>query len=809
MTTTSGDDSARQFSSGVESGPHTGLLMRLVLGFIVLGGILLGTHPYRLPEIVSASDPALDDRFSAERAMETIRAIARAPHPTGHPEIERVREYLIEELKRLDFEVEVQNTLAIGPIARRGSRDEPSSEFQIESARVQNIIAVRRVDRSGRSQSEEGLSSDVARSGDAVLLAAHYDTRAASPGAADDSAGIAAILEALRALDLEANPPERDIYVLFSDAEELGLFGASAFVEEYEQISEIAVVINLEARGCCGVSRMFETTAGNADWIARFDAATGAIVADSLSAAIYRALPRDTDLTILRQAPMAGFNFAFIGGVGHYHTPLDRLEDLDLRSVQHQGESVLALLSSLVRGELPSSGEKDAVYFPLSSDLILLSEAQAHTLNWLLIGFALVVFVQGALRRRIIRGRELVQVLSCWLLCTIAVALMAFCIQFLIHVLLNASAIRPLPTELYGSRLNLALTTLSISLLLAGWHNLSRSLATRGELISSALIVWATISIMVSIALPGAIYLASGPLCGATLVLLGQSRSSLRGRGGQLLTALGTVPVLSVWPMTLVGVMEAFGPSAAPGVALVIALLMPIIAPVVVEIIPVLAGKFVGYAVFVAAIVLSIVVFGIMAEESPARAGSIHYVYDASSDTASWVCLDDDPNQWSEQFLGDHPAREDFAPEDQEAYVQSAKSIPLQRIFVSVEEEVPSPLPNDESGGAWRQISFVCPPETARFDLICEKQLEDLFVRDPEGGWRPVRKGKIDRLQLHGPEQQLVFCARYSPDNRWKLRATAMRYGLPEDLGWRPTPRAANEIESIGDRTYVSIDFEG
>ena len=801
MRASSDHDSARQFSSREASGPSVGLVMRLVLGLIVLGGGLLGVHPYRLPEVVSDRDSGLNSRFSAERALETIREIARAPHPTGHPENDHVREYLIEQLERLGFEVEVQDTIVVSS---------PWSEklVGVEAARVRNITAVRQADRSERSHSGGGTSTDAARRADAVLLAAHYDTRAGSPGAADDSAGIAAILEVLRALDLEATPPERDIFVLFSDAEELGLYGARAFVDEYERISEIAVVINLEARGCCGVSRMFETTDGNADWIARFDDATGAIVADSLSAAIYRALPRDTDLTILRQAPMAGFNFAFIGGVGHYHTPLDRIEDLDLRSVQHQGESVLALLSSLVRDELPSSGEKDAVYFPLGSDLILLSEAHAHIFNWLLIGFAFVVLIQAAERRRIVRTRVLLQVLICWLLCTVAVALMAFCTQYLIHAILNAAANRPLPTELNGSQLNLALTIFSCSLLIAGWHNLSRNFATRSELVSSALIMWALISFIVSVVLPGAMYLASGPLCGVALVLLGQCRNSTRGRGGQLLTALGTVPALSVWPMTLFGLMEAFGPAAAPGVAVVIALLFPIIAPVMVEIIPALAGKFVGYLVLVAAILVFVVVARIMAEESPPRAGSIHYAYNASSDTASWVCFDAIPNEWSQQFLGDHPKRERFAPEHQQAYVQAAKSIPLQRIFVSVKEQAPSPLPRAGSEGSWRQINLDCPPGTSRFDLICEPPLEALFIRDPRGNWRPVKEGELGRLRLHAPEQRVELCARYSPGDRWQLRATAMRYGLPGDLGWSPRPRAENEIESIGDRTYVSIDFE-
>src|SRR5690606_40854732 len=58
------------------------------------------------------------------------------------------------------------------------------------------------------------------REGDeAVLLAAHYDSVAAGPGAADDGAGVAALLEVARALKAR-RPPRRTVVLLFSDGEE-------------------------------------------------------------------------------------------------------------------------------------------------------------------------------------------------------------------------------------------------------------------------------------------------------------------------------------------------------------------------------------------------------------------------------------------------------------------------------------------------------------------------------------------------------------------------------------------------------------
>jgi len=65
----------------------------------------------------------------------------------------------------------------------------------------------------------------------AVALVAHYDTVLHAPGAADAGSAVAALLETLRAL--RAGPPLRnDVVFVFTDAEELGMVGAEAFVAE-------------------------------------------------------------------------------------------------------------------------------------------------------------------------------------------------------------------------------------------------------------------------------------------------------------------------------------------------------------------------------------------------------------------------------------------------------------------------------------------------------------------------------------------------------------------------------------------------
>ncbi len=62
----------------------------------------------------------------------------------------------------------------------------------------------------------------------AFALMGHYDSVRYGPGAADNGASVAALLETARAL--RAGPPlSNDVLFVFTDGEETGLFGAKAF----------------------------------------------------------------------------------------------------------------------------------------------------------------------------------------------------------------------------------------------------------------------------------------------------------------------------------------------------------------------------------------------------------------------------------------------------------------------------------------------------------------------------------------------------------------------------------------------------
>ena len=274
--------------------------------------------------------------FSAARAANDIRIIAKTPHPTGSAANAAVRDHLVARMTALGLAPRVQRTNS-----PRGP--------------VENVIGVL----PGRDPTKP-----------AVAILAHYDSVPGSPGAGDDAAGVASALEVVRALKTGA-PPARDVAVLLTDGEELGLLGAKAFFAEDPLAKQIGLVINLEARGGAGRAAMFETGPGNGGLIEAFRKAATKPSSNSLAVFIYQQLPNDTDFTEARAAGVTGFNFAFIGRQFDYHSPTATLANLDLGSVQSMGEQTLALARALALAEVLPAAEPDVVYSQTFDSLII------------------------------------------------------------------------------------------------------------------------------------------------------------------------------------------------------------------------------------------------------------------------------------------------------------------------------------------------------------------------------------------------------------------------------------------------------
>ena len=177
-----------------------------------------------------APAPDRPGQFSGQRAFADVQAIAARPHPMGSGDHERVRDYIVGRFTSLGLQVRIQ----MGHAYERQTGD---GEVYVEGGDIQNIIATL----PGRSSTAPALA-----------IMAHYDTVPSSPGAADDTVGVAAALEIARVL--KASPaPARDVVFLITDGEEAGLLGARSFFADDPLAGRIAAVLNMESRGGGGV----------------------------------------------------------------------------------------------------------------------------------------------------------------------------------------------------------------------------------------------------------------------------------------------------------------------------------------------------------------------------------------------------------------------------------------------------------------------------------------------------------------------------------------------------------------------------
>ena len=116
---------------------------------------------------------------------------------------------------------------------------------------------------------------------------------------------------------------------------------------------------------------MFETSDGNGWLISQYAQAVLQPLATSLSMDVYKVLPNDTDLSVFKKAGMGGLNFAFGSGLAYYHTPEDTPENLDQRTLQHQGDNALSTTRHFGRLDLDKTRQDDVIYTSLLNRFVL------------------------------------------------------------------------------------------------------------------------------------------------------------------------------------------------------------------------------------------------------------------------------------------------------------------------------------------------------------------------------------------------------------------------------------------------------
>lgn len=460
-------------------------------------------------------DPGGGNSFSLNRAMLHERAITRLPHPIGSAANVAVREYLTAQLERLGLETQVFR--ATGIYAGHKS-------MSVTAGITEDVL---------------GRMRGSAHSG-AILLAAHYDSVNFAPGAGDDGAAVAAILESLGCLRAGA-ALKNDVIVLFSDGEEAGLLGAEAFVSLHPWAKDVQLVMNFDARGTTGTPVLFQTSPGNASLIAGVKNALPDISGSSLLSALFARLPNDTDLSTFRNTRTARLNIAFLGSFDTYHSALDNVANLSHASLQSTGNYVLALTRYFGDRELTAfrSNPSDAVFFSLTGQRML-----AYRGVWVIpLQTAVTVFLVAGLilfvKRHDVRVSDL------------AMGFLS-CAGLMIVVALTAAAEWPVAKLLSGGTLASRDSTsnalfLVAMLVIAGsagvvWLRWRVTRLSVGAIFAGGLLLLCVSSWVLTVAQPLASYMLFWPLLAATVpftavqTFLAMLRR--RSEGGSILSGL-------------------------------------------------------------------------------------------------------------------------------------------------------------------------------------------------------------------------------------------------------------------------------
>jgi hypothetical protein len=768
-------------------GPAALLSAAFVVGLGLAGVLLVGP-----PDPQPATAPL--SGFSAERAMAHVAEIARRPHPVGSAEHTRVREYLVGELGKLGLDVVRQRAVV--------RRETPT----LRMARVENILArVAGTDSTG-----------------ALLLASHYDSVPAAFGAADAGSAVAALVEAMRAF--RTGPaPRNDVILLLTDAEELGLLGARAFVEQHPWADDVRMTINFEARGTYGPAWMFETSAGNGALVAEWAALVPDPAGSSLTYEIYRRLPNDTDFTEFKRLKTAGLNFAFIGGVERYHTPGDAIEALDRGSVQHHGETALRLARRFASMDLGSLQARDAVYFTVP----ILGVVPRYSSVWAvpLAAAALLMYVAAVVRTRRRREASIAGIL----LAVVVFAAFAGASGYFgwrFGRLASGFHRRWFPDGpiLMSGAYAAAMVACITAVWLALYALLRRLFAAHTLALGAGFVLLAGAGLSSWFA-AGASYVLLWPLAGGLLTVFAVSRPADVPRdlplhaGRVLLALLMTVPaLLMVWPLVdSLFLTMGLAPESGAAMATLTALGLGALAVPIEFIVERRRWWPAGVAAVAALSLVAVAVSETRYSERHAKPVNVSYTLDADARAAHWAVRVTRPDGWLTQFLGATPR-----PGRPPALVQPWSSVTGVPGFLHREAPVvdlPAPqatlvraVPTE--GG--RSLTFRATPGREGSELtiwvngvpaldvsVDGAVVSDAFARRAadDTAWtlnyaNAPASGTLVSLTLRGSQPLTVAVVERS-------------FGLPEIPGWTPAPRPAS-LTTIKDgdltvvrRTYV------
>ena len=488
----------------------------------------------------------------------------------------------------------------------------------------------------------------------AVLLVAHYDSVPTAAGAADDGSGVAALLEAARAL--RAGPqPRNDVIFLFTDGEERGLLGSQAFLRDDPWVYAAGVVLNFDSAGSSSPALMYETSRGNGLLVSHLLAA-GRAYGSSLMYEVSRRQPVVSDFRPFVARGIPGMTFGMLDGPAYDHTAYDSLESFHEAGLQHEGDIALALARRLGDADLRQLHAPDVVYFDLAGSLAV-SYPGSSIVPFLVLAVSLfVAAVAIAARRRLLtlRGAAWAALATC---ATLGASLLVVALVWTMYRTAYEERVWTATGVVISDWYRLGLVLLAAAVVLAIYAGLLRRLRA-WDLAVVALAWWAAGAVGVSLVFPGASFLLTWSLVGGSLGMAGAAlvdRPSDGRPAAALIALAGAVPgIVLMSNATYLLLMSAGLKQSVTVMAvwLVAGLLMLPLAAVL------RAFRFwLPAALAVAGLVVLFAVGSTVAFDSEHPKFTSVYYRVAPNGSAVWQSVDQ-PDAYTRLFLGEYPRRD-------------------------------------------------------------------------------------------------------------------------------------------------------
>jgi hypothetical protein len=557
--------------------------------------------------------------FSVKRASNIVKNISQKPHFVGSENHKVVMQYLVAELKNMGLEPEIQQGFTL---TEAGSL-----------AFSNNIITKIKGTKSSK----------------ALLLLSHYDSASysKSKGASDDGAGVATILEGIRAFLYNKTQHKNDIIILFSDAEEFGLNGAALFVTQHQWAKAVGLALNFEARGSAGPSFMLmEVNNGNAALIQEFEKAdVNYPTSNSLMYSIYKLLPNDTDLTVFREnGQIQGLNFAFIDDHFNYHTQQDDYQHLDPKSLAHNGSYLMPLLQYFSNSDIKDlKSTENFVYFNTPFNFIIYPFSWIWPMSFIaLFLFAVLVFV--GFGKRILDLRLILRGFYLFILAIIVSGLLAFLVWEIIKIIYPQynEILQGFPYN--GHSYLFAFVMLSLSICFFIYRKRTTDFEAMNHAIAP-IFIWILVNITLASYLKGGAFFVI-PVFAA---LCGLGYYTITQKSNKILNLILVIPALIVYvpfiytiPVGL-GLKVLFGSSIF--LALVFGLMLPVFTTFYLKR---------NWAIAMLLLALSFVADAHLNTEfeyGKAKPNSLVYIVDAGSKQANWATYDNLLDEWTKVYF--------------------------------------------------------------------------------------------------------------------------------------------------------------